>query len=98
PLEGCLVSTRERIEVTLSAVDAPPPDSDHKPDRPPQLTGAGWIYALKRSVKEFGFDGCFDLAATLTFFSVLSLAPALLAVFSIITLVLASNAETVTSL
>ncbi|VXB01152.1 YihY/virulence factor BrkB family protein [Citricoccus sp. K5] len=54
-------------------------------------------YALKGSAKNFGRDGGFDLAAMLTFFSVLSLAPALLAVFSIITLVLASNAETVIS-
>jgi membrane protein len=92
------VSTRERIEATLRSADAPAPDSDHKPHHPPQLEASSWKYALKRTIKEFGTDGGFDLAAMLTFFSVLSLAPALLAVFSIITLVLASNADTVTSL
>ena len=92
------MSNRERIEATLSAVNAPAPDSDRKPHHPPQLDASSWRYALKRTLKEFGTDDGFDLAAMLTFFSVLSLAPALLAVFSIITLVLASNAETVTSL
>ncbi len=92
------MSIRERIEATLSSADAPAPDSDHKPRHPPQLEPASWKYALKRTIKEFGTDGGFDLAAMLTFFSVLSLAPALLAVFSIITLVLASNANTVISL
>lgn len=57
-----------------------------------------WSSAVKRSAKAFGRHGGFDLAAMLTFFSVLSLAPALLAVFSMTTLVLASNATTVTSL
>jgi membrane protein len=92
------VSIRERIEATLRSADAPAPDSDHKPRHPPQLEPASWKYALKRTIKEFGTDDGFDLAAMLTFFSVLSLAPALLAVFSIITLVLASNANTVISL
>jgi membrane protein len=97
-LKGHPVSNLERVEATLRAVDAPAPDSDHKPDHPPQLEASSWKYALKRTVREFGTDGGADLAAMLTFFSVLSLAPALLAVFSLITLVLASNAETVTSL
>jgi membrane protein len=92
------VSNRERLEATLRSADAPAPDSDHKPGHPPQLEASSWRYALKRTIKEFGTDGGVDLAAMLTFFSVLSLAPALLAVFSIITLVLASNAETVISL
>jgi membrane protein len=92
------VSIRERIEATLRSADAPAPDSDHKPHHPPHLEAASWKYALKRTIREFGTDDGFDLAAMLTFFSVLSLAPALLAVFSIITLVLASNAETVITL
>ncbi|MFP3340613.1 YhjD/YihY/BrkB family envelope integrity protein, partial [Micrococcus sp. SIMBA_131] len=51
----------------------------------------GWKYALTRALKEVGNDGGTDLAAKLTYYLVLSLAPPLLAVFSILSLVLASN-------
>ena len=89
---------QENIDETLDAVEAPAPDSRKKPDSPPKLTSASWKYALKRSVREFLADGGTDLAAMLTYFTVLSLAPSMLAVFSIITLVLANNAGTVTTL
>lgn len=88
----------DRLDATLDAADAPAPDHDAKPDSPPKLEGASWKYALKRAIKEFGTDGGTDLAAMLTYYMVLSLAPGLLAVFSIIALVLANNASTVTSL
>ncbi|WP_425844605.1 YihY/virulence factor BrkB family protein [Agrococcus sp. TSP3-2-1] len=88
----------DRLDATLDAADAPAPDHDAKPDSPPKLEGASWKYALKRALKEFGTDGGTDLAAMLTYYMVLSLAPGLLAVFSIIALVLANNASTVTSL
>lgn len=90
--------TRDTIDATLEAADSPAPDHDAKPDSPPKLKGDSWKYALKRAIKEFGTDGGTDLSATLTYYMVLSLAPALLAIFSIITLVLANNADTVTSL
>ncbi|NUL44462.1 YihY/virulence factor BrkB family protein [Cellulosimicrobium funkei] len=86
------------MDATLEAADSPGPDHGAKPDAPTKLNGASWKYALKRALKEFGNDGGTDLAAMLTYYTVLSLAPALLAIFSIITLVLANNADTVTSL
>ncbi|QGU07199.1 hypothetical protein COCCU_06300 [Corynebacterium occultum] len=89
--------SNDRIEDTLDSVHAPEPESDQKPDTPPKLAGSSWAYALKRSTKEFSSDGCLDLAAMLTYYTVLSLAPALLAIFSIISLVFASNAGTVTT-
>ncbi|AGF71250.1 YihY/virulence factor BrkB family protein [Corynebacterium halotolerans] len=92
------MASQEYIDDTLEAADAPAPDSEKKPDDPPKLTGPSWKYALKRAAREFSSDGGTDLAAMLTYYTVLSLAPALLAVFSIITLVLANNADTVTSL
>lgn len=92
------MSSRDPIDATLEAADAPAPDHDAKPDDPAKLEGSSWKYALKRALKEFGSDGGTDLAAMLTYYTVLSLAPGLLAVFSIITLVLANNAETVTTL
>jgi membrane protein len=92
------VSNQDRIDATLDAADAPAPDARQKPATPPKLKGSAWRYALKRALKEFGTDGGTDLAAMLTYYTVLSLAPALLAVFSLITLVLAGNAGTVTTL
>lgn len=92
------MAPQEHIDDTLEAVDAPEPDSGKKPDAPRKLSGPSWKYALKRSVREFISDGGTDLAAMLTYFTVLSLAPSMLAVFSIITLVLANNAEAVTTL
>lgn len=89
---------KDPIDATLAAADSPAPDHDEKPDSPPKLKGQSWKYALRRALKEFGTDGGTDLAAMLTYYTVLSLAPALLAVFSIITLVLANNADTVTRL
>ncbi|VXB83616.1 YihY/virulence factor BrkB family protein [Citricoccus sp. K5] len=89
---------KDPIDATIDAADSPEPDHGTKPDDPPKLKGASWKYAFKRALKEFGTDGGTDLAAMLTYYMVLSLAPALLAIFSIITLVLANNAETVTSL
>ncbi len=90
------MSSRDPIDATLDAADAPDPDHDGKPDAPPKLEGSSWKYALKRALKEFGSDHGTDLAAMLTYYTVLSLAPALLAVFSIISLVLAGNASAVT--
>lgn len=92
------MSSRDPIDATLDAADAPDPDHDAKPDDPPKLEGSSWKYAFKRALKEFGGDHGTDLAATLTYFMVLSLAPGLLAVFSIVTLVLANNAQIVTTL
>lgn len=86
------------IDETLEATDAPAPDSDRKPEHPPKLSGSSWKYALKRAVREFITDGGTDLAAMLTYYTVLSLAPSLLAVFSIASLFLASNADAVTTM
>ncbi|MDO5635124.1 MAG: YihY/virulence factor BrkB family protein [Micrococcus sp.] len=58
----------------------------------------GYKYAFGRAIKEFGRDGGTDLAAKLTYFMVLSLAPSLLAIFSILSLVLANNRDVVDDL
>lgn len=44
-------------------------------------------YALRRTVREFQRDECFDLAAALTYYSVLSVFPALLVMVSLLGLV-----------
>lgn len=49
-----------------------------------QISKPGWGYVFKRSVNSFTADGGTDLAASLTYFAVLSLFPGLLAVVSLL--------------
>ena len=49
-------------------------------------------YVLQRTLREYGRDGCSDLAAGLTYFSVLSALPALLALVSVLGLLGAGRA------
>ncbi|NYF97635.1 YihY/virulence factor BrkB family protein [Janibacter cremeus] len=60
--------------------------SSELPERAPlrKLPLRHWIFAGKRALKEFTSDGCTDLAAALTYFSVLSIFPAMLALVSIL--------------
>ena len=64
--------------------DAPPPDDERKPDSPTDLSARSWSYALRQAWAEFRRDECTDLAAGLTYYAVLSLFPALLAVVSLL--------------
>lgn len=57
------------------------------PAHPGQLRGDTWIYLLRRTVREFIRDGCPDAAAALTFFAVLSIFPAALALIAVVGLV-----------
>ncbi|MDO4918544.1 YihY/virulence factor BrkB family protein [Kocuria sp.] len=73
------------LESTEAREDtAPRPDHDSKPDSPGKLKGYSWGYIFKRALYEFTKDGCTDLAATLTYFAVLSIFPALLALVSLL--------------
>ncbi|WP_431795508.1 YihY/virulence factor BrkB family protein [Microbacterium enclense] len=62
------------------------PASEHpaKPDSPDDLDRRSWKYVLRKTLREFTSDGCIDIAAALTFFSVLSVFPALIALFSLL--------------
>ncbi|GGK59036.1 YihY/virulence factor BrkB family protein [Ornithinimicrobium pekingense] len=53
--------------------------ADRGPDSPGDLPKPHWKSVLKRTVAEFGEDGGSDLAAALTYFAIMSLAPMLLA-------------------
>ncbi|WP_299444529.1 YihY/virulence factor BrkB family protein [uncultured Phycicoccus sp.] len=79
------------------AATAPPPDTDAKPDSPTELSGRGWKYTFKSAVAEFQRDQSTDLAAALTYYSVLSVAPALLALVSLLGL-FGNGAQTVDQL
>src|SRR5215217_7708926 len=58
----------------------------HAPERPTQLPGGSWWAAVKRTVREFQVDNLSDWAAALTYYSVLSIFPALLVVVSLVDL------------
>ena len=56
------------------------------PERPTQLPPRSWWAAVKRTVREFQVDNLSDWAAALTYYSVLSIFPALLVLISLVDL------------
>ncbi|MBD8044653.1 YihY/virulence factor BrkB family protein [Arthrobacter sp. Sa2BUA2] len=66
-----------------------------KPDSPTEVTKPSWMYIFRKTIREFSKDQCTDLAAALTYYTVLSLFPALLAMVSILGLV--GQAESTTN-
>ncbi|CAI3791506.1 YihY/virulence factor BrkB family protein [Pseudarthrobacter sp. MM222] len=69
---------------TAKARRAPAPDDSRKPDSPTDVTKPSWKYIAKKTLREFTNDQCPDLAASLTYYAVLSLFPALLALVSLL--------------
>jgi membrane protein len=69
---------------TAKARTAPAPDDSRKPDSPTDVTKPSWKYIAKKTLREFTKDQCPDLAAALTYYAVLSLFPALLALVSLL--------------
>ncbi len=61
-----------------------PADGAGKPESPSDLRWPSWRYALRQAVDEFSRDQCTDLAAAMTYYSVLAMFPALLAVLSLL--------------
>jgi YihY family inner membrane protein len=66
----------------------------HAPERPTQLPGGSWWAAVKRTVLEFQVDNLKDWAAALTYYSVLSIFPALLVLISLVDLAGPSTIQT----
>lgn len=64
--------------------DVPHPDDERKPQSPTELKPRSWKLTLRNALHEFTQDQGTDLAAALTYFSVLALFPGLLAVFSLL--------------
>ena len=60
------------------------PDDPRKPQSPTELTKSSWLYVLRSTARQFSRDQCTDLAAALTYYAVLSLFPAILAVVSLL--------------
>lgn len=64
----------------------PAADDSRKPDSPTQITKPSWVYVMRASVREFSADGCTDLAAGLTYRTIMSMFPGLIALVSILSL------------
>lgn len=64
--------------------NAPSPEDPRKPDSLKEFDKRSWKYSLRKTLREFSSDQCTDLAAALTYFAVLSLFPALIALVSLL--------------
>lgn len=62
-------------------------DDDASAVSPLKLTGTTWKYTLKRTLVEFTRNQCTDMAAALTYYTVLAIFPALIALVSILGLI-----------
>lgn len=71
------------MTATADRADA---EDSRKPDSPTDLRRPSWTYVLRKTAREFIADECTQLAAGLTYYAVLSLFPALLALVSILAL------------
>ncbi|KAA1418338.1 YihY/virulence factor BrkB family protein [Mumia zhuanghuii] len=61
-----------------------PPDDPAKPDSPTDVTKPSWLYVGRKAVREFSEDECLDIAAALTYYSVLALFPMIIALLSLV--------------
>jgi membrane protein len=68
------------------AREAPHPDDERKPESLGDLSRRSWKFILKKTIREFSKDQCTDLAAALTYYAVLALFPAILALVSLLSI------------
>jgi membrane protein len=72
---------------TRDAGSTPAPDDPAKPSSPTDLDARSWKYVARKAVREFSDDQCTDQAAALTYYAVLAIFPAALALTSVLGLV-----------
>ena len=65
----------------------PAPDDPSKPDDPTDLQKRTWFYVARKVRREFAEDQCTDMAAALTYYGVLAIFPAAIALSAILGLV-----------
>lgn len=63
---------------------SPDPEDGRKPDSPTDLEKRSWLYVARKAVREFSDDQCTDIAAALTYYAVLALFPAVIALTSLL--------------
>jgi membrane protein len=78
------MSTGARSEESRAEDQTPDVEDERKPDSPTDLTRRSWGYVVRKTLREFGDDHCTDLAAALTYYAVLALFPAAIAVVSLL--------------
>ena len=66
--------------------DAPHSEDPRKPDNPTDIKPPNWRFVLKNAMREFIDDQMLDAAAGLTYYTVLSIFPAVIALVSILSL------------
>jgi membrane protein len=66
----------------------PDPESEDKPDSPGELNKPSIKYVARKTLREFSEDQCTDQAAALTYYAVLAVFPAALALLSLIGVVM----------
>lgn len=71
---------------------APSEEDGAKPDTLGELEKRSWKYVLVKTAREFSEDQCMDAAAGLTYYGILAMFPALLAIFSLLGVVGQSDA------
>jgi membrane protein len=76
-----MAQTEHRHRTSHDDPDAPEVES------PRDLSKESWLYVLRKTASEFSRDECTDLAAALTYYSVLALFPAAIALTSVLGLV-----------
>jgi membrane protein len=69
---------------TTTETRTAPRNGDGAPDQPTQMPKRSWFGVLKRTIREFREDNLTDWAAALTYYGVLSIFPALLALVSVL--------------
>lgn len=72
----------EQRATVARAESAPPPDDPRKPQRVAQIAPSSWWYVFRRSSWKFLVNLGMDAAGALTYYSILSIFPALLALVS----------------
>jgi membrane protein len=77
----------ERETMKNDAAPAEPATAARTPDKPTKIGGGSWMAVLKRTGSEFSADSLTDWAAALTYYGVLAIFPALIALVSILGLV-----------
>ncbi len=76
------------MAASTSHRDQAPDASDNQaPEKPTHLRGRSWAGVLKRTVREFRADNITDWAAALTYYGVLAIFPAIIALISILGLI-----------
>jgi membrane protein len=85
--------TGHRSGVSHLSESQPEPE----PDSPTDLKKASWWYVARKTAREFSDDQCTDLAAALTYYSILALFPSAIAILSLVGLV-GQGSETVDTL